>query len=156
MTHAPHFRVDRKTPRSNRCAAPFPLAKRVVNPPNDMILAALLVLSGPPVPSSRTVLKAFDLHREAPVRAFVNEKFVGVLTRRQPIDVSDLVKRGRNTLTLRWRAPMASLGVAALFGPTNRLGVVSRISLSSSSDPVLRKAGSKTFFFQIPASPKKS
>jgi hypothetical protein len=66
-------------------------------------------------------------------------------------DITTLVHKGQNTLTVRWSGPLQQLNFAIAYAPTrNNFKNVAVVRSDASKDPALRRAGSRTVTFTIP------
>ncbi|HTW83230.1 MAG TPA: hypothetical protein VMD91_04055 [Candidatus Sulfotelmatobacter sp.] len=66
-------------------------------------------------------------------------------------DVTTTVKPGANTLTISWNHPVKALNFKVAYAPTrNNFKNILVVNVSSSQDPALNQAGSKTMSFNIP------
>jgi hypothetical protein len=66
-------------------------------------------------------------------------------------DITGVVHRGANTLTVRWNSPLQKLNFKVAFAPTrNNFRNVVVVQADASRDAALRQAGSRTLTFTIP------
>jgi len=66
-------------------------------------------------------------------------------------DITGVVHRGANTLTVRWSGPLQRLNFKIAYAPTrNNFKNVLVVQSDASRDPALRRAGSRTLSFTIP------
>ena len=66
-------------------------------------------------------------------------------------DITTIVHKGTNTLTVRWNGPVPRLNFTIAYAPTrNAFKNVAVIQGDSSKDTSLRRAGSRTISFTIP------
>ncbi|RYG87081.1 hypothetical protein EON77_02685, partial [bacterium] len=66
----------------------------------------------------QTILKVTDWVEPQSLEAFVNGKSVGDLSSKATIDVTDMVRPGRNTLKLVWKGPAQYFGVKVAYAKT--------------------------------------
>jgi hypothetical protein len=66
-------------------------------------------------------------------------------------DITGVVHRGQNTLTIRWSAPLQKLYFKIAYAPTrNNFKTVLLVQSDASRDAALRRAGARTYTFAIP------
>jgi hypothetical protein len=66
-------------------------------------------------------------------------------------DITTIVHKGQNTLTVRWSGPVQRLNFAIAYAPTrNNFKYVAVVQSNASKDAALRRAGSRTVTFTIP------
>src|SRR6202011_2735676 len=66
-------------------------------------------------------------------------------------DITGVVHRGQNTLTVRWNGPLQKLNFKIAYAPTrNNFKNVLVVQSNASRDAALRRAGSRTMSFTIP------
>ncbi|MDB5028732.1 MAG: hypothetical protein JWO66_2421 [Candidatus Eremiobacteraeota bacterium] len=66
-------------------------------------------------------------------------------------DITGIVHRGKNTLTIRWGGSLQRLDFKVAFAPTrNAFKDVLVVRSDAARDPALRRAGSRTLSFTIP------
>ena len=66
-------------------------------------------------------------------------------------DITGVVHRGQNTLTVRWNGPLQKLNFKVAFAATrNNFKNVLVVQSDASKDGALRRAGSRTMSFTIP------
>jgi hypothetical protein len=66
-------------------------------------------------------------------------------------DITGVVHRGQNTLTVRWNGPLQKLNFKVSFAATrNNFKNVLVVQSDASKDGALRRAGSRTMTFTIP------
>lgn len=108
--------------------------------------AALSSAQGKP---NQTVLRPSGMLDGETADAYVNGVKVGTLRTRVAIDISRYVKPGTNRLTIKWAGPVRILGANVGYArEPGRFAGVGEVRLNS--DPILRRAGSKTITFRIP------
>jgi hypothetical protein len=66
-------------------------------------------------------------------------------------DITTLVHKGQNTLTIRWSGPLQQLSFTVAYASTrNNFKNVAVVRSDASKDPALRRPGSRTVTFTIP------
>ena len=66
-------------------------------------------------------------------------------------DITGVVHRGQNTLTVRWNSPLQKLNFKIAYAPSrNNFKTVLLVQSDASKDAALRRAGSRTLSFTIP------
>ena len=97
-----------------------------------------------------TILKNMQAE-PAGVRVTVDGQEVDHLDSVTYDDITGVVQKGSNTLTVRWNAPLQKLNFKIAYAPTrNNFKNVLVVQSDSSRDAALRGAGSRTYTFTIP------
>jgi hypothetical protein len=97
-----------------------------------------------------TILKNM-VAEPAGVRVTVDGQGVDDLSTVAYDDITTIVHKGQNTLTVRWNGPLQRLNFAIAFAPTrNAFKNVVVVQSDASKDATLRGAGSRTVSFTIP------
>ena len=66
-------------------------------------------------------------------------------------DITGVVRRGPNTLTVRWDAPVQKIDFKISYAPTrNNFKDVLVVRADATRDAALRRPGSRTYTFTIP------
>jgi hypothetical protein len=87
----------------------------------------------------------------AGVRVTVDGQDVDDLTAVAYDDITTIVHKGQNTLTVSWSGPVQRLNFAIAYAPTrNNFKNVAVVQSNAAKDAALRRAGSRTITFTIP------
>lgn len=98
-----------------------------------------------------TILKNMQAVPQGAARVDVDGQEVDHLDSVGYDDITGVVQRGANTLTVRWNGPVQRLNFKVAYAPTrNNFKNVLVVQSDSSRDSALRQAGSRTYTFKIP------
>lgn len=98
-----------------------------------------------------TILKNMQAEPAGAARVDIDGQEVDHLDSVAYDDITGVVQRGANTLTVRWNAPLQKLNFKVAYAPTrNNFKSVLVVQSDSSRDNALRQPGSRTYTFKIP------
>jgi hypothetical protein len=97
-----------------------------------------------------TILKN-AVAEQTPVHVVIDGAEVDDLHSATYDDITGVVHRGPNALTVRWDGPVQSMNFKISYAPTrNNFKDVVVVRADASHDPALRRAGSRSYSFTIP------
>jgi hypothetical protein len=98
-----------------------------------------------------TILKNMQPEPAGVVEVDVDGQQVDDLSQATYDDITGVVQRGKNTLVVRWNAPVQKLNFKISYAPSrNNFKNVVVVQDDASRDAALRRPGSRTFTFSIP------
>ena len=128
------------------------------------VAAAIAALAGGPAVAQQTpgdagtdangpitILKNMQPEPDGAVTVTVDGQDVENLRMADYSDITGVVHRGQNTLTVRWNAPLQKLNFKIAYAPSrNNFKTVLLVQSDAAKDAALRSAGSRTLSFTIP------
>jgi hypothetical protein len=128
------------------------------------VAAAIAALAGGPAVAQQTpadtgtdangpitILKNMQPEPDGAVTVTVDGQDVENLRMADYSDITGIVHRGPNTLTVRWNAPLQKLNFKIAYAPSrNNFKTVLLVQSDAAKDAALRSAGSRTLSFTIP------
>ena len=99
-----------------------------------------------------TIVKNLQSEPDGTVRVDIDGQEVDHLTMADYDDITGVVHPGLNTLTLSWTVPLQRLNFKIAYAPTrNNFRNILVIQDDAARDPALRRPGSRSITFSIPA-----